>query len=380
MNMIKRIYIILGLLLITGAIFAQSGKYTLNGSISSTSHNGQPVYLQSLDYDHLTEAVNMDSATVVNGKFTFAGETPATPNIWVIAIEGKTPEEDIFAFFVAEPGNINMQITDKAVTTNGTDNNIKHEKMQQNLRSYYNQLSDLESEVKGRYASGNIDEETLKAMTITAQGLMTNMSETVFDYTKNNMQTGIGEFYFINYASQFTPAQMNELYKASRPSFQKKPDINTMMQKYVWSQEGVAIGSKFKGIELETPDGKKQNINDLIGKGKIILIDFWASWCAPCRKEMPELARFYTEQKNNGFEIIGISLDETSREWKTGIKAMNLTWPQFLSEGGWNGKAAQHYGITRIPQTFILDREGNIVAKDLRGIDMENKVKELLAQ
>ncbi|NDV69386.1 TlpA disulfide reductase family protein [Dysgonomonas sp. 25] len=378
--MTKKLNIILGLLLISGAILAQKGNYTLNGKLFDSSYDGSTVSLQSLDYKNLSDVNTIDTTSVSGGKFQFTEAAPNVPEIRIIAISNGNTEEDIFSFFIAEPATIEMQLTENSIVIQGGTYNTKHEALQQTLRGYYSRFSALEENAQKASEEGTLDEAMMQSLTATAQEIMSQMSETVFSYTKENMQNGIGEFYFINYASQFSIPQMTELYTASSPSFQKEAAISSIMQKYVWSQDGVAIGTKFNGITLENIDGKSQNISDYIGKGKVVLVDFWASWCMPCRKEMPELARFYSEQKDNGFELIGISLDDSAQDWKTAVSTMKMVWPQFLGDGGWNGKAAQQYGITRIPQTFILDRDGTIVARDLRGAQMEAKILELLAK
>ena len=115
-------------------------------------------------------------------------------------------------------------------------------------------------------------------------------------------------------------------------------------------------------------------------RGKILLIDFWASWCGPCRRENPHVRKVYEEFRDDGFEILGVSLDKSRDRWAGAVEKDGLTWPQVSDLGGWSNDAARLYGVSSIPATFILDREGKIVARNLRGEALREKVAELVAQ
>lgn len=114
-------------------------------------------------------------------------------------------------------------------------------------------------------------------------------------------------------------------------------------------------------------------------RGKVLLIDFWASWCGPCRRENPNVVAMYNEHKDAGFEILGVSLDKQHQPWVAAVAKDGLTWPQVSDLRGWQNAAAQQYGVRSIPATVLLDREGRIVARNLRGAALEAKVAELLA-
>jgi thiol-disulfide isomerase/thioredoxin len=115
-----------------------------------------------------------------------------------------------------------------------------------------------------------------------------------------------------------------------------------------------------------------------IVKGKYILIDFWASWCGPCRAEYPFLKKAYQQFKDKGFEIIGISLDEKKSDWLNAIKSNEFSWTELCDLKGRNNEIAVSYGIHAIPQSFLLDQNGRIIAKNLRGDDLIQKISELI--
>ena len=138
----------------------------------------------------------------------------------------------------------------------------------------------------------------------------------------------------------------------------------------------LAIGAEAPEIALPTPQGEVLKLSDL--RGKVVLIDFWASWCGPCRRENPNVVRVYDRYKNRGFEILGVSLDRSREPWLQAIAADGLTWKHVSDLRFWQSTAAQTYQIGSIPATILLDREGRILAKNLRGPALEAKLAEIL--
>lgn len=137
-----------------------------------------------------------------------------------------------------------------------------------------------------------------------------------------------------------------------------------------------AIGSKAPEIILPDSSGQPFALSSL--RGKVVLVDFWASWCGPCREENPNVLNAYNQFKDKGFEILGISLDEKRSSWIEAIYADKIHWIHLSELRGWESSAARSYGVSGIPAAFLLDREGNIIAKDLRGAALIEKLKEVL--
>lgn len=138
-----------------------------------------------------------------------------------------------------------------------------------------------------------------------------------------------------------------------------------------------AIGAEAPDFEGPTPEGETISLSSL--RGKVVLIDFWASWCGPCRRENPNVVKMYEAYKDKGFEILAVSLDKTRARWEQAIEADKLTWLHISDLRGWQSKYAKQYGVSSIPQTVLLDAEGKILARNLRGQALENKLHEIFS-
>jgi peroxiredoxin len=150
--------------------------------------------------------------------------------------------------------------------------------------------------------------------------------------------------------------------------------INDIGQKLEKTKH-LAVGQPAPEIELPNPDGKNIKLSSL--KGKIVLVDFWASWCKPCRIVNPSVVKLYNKYKNKGFEILGVSLDRDKDAWLKAIEQDKLTWLHISDLQFWQSKAAQTYQIQAIPATYLIDKEGKILAKDLREKALEDKLEEV---
>ena len=171
------------------------------------------------------------------------------------------------------------------------------------------------------------------------------------------------------WATNFLPAdkelatliEIGERFKKTRPNHpQVKPFLENIKR-----MKGVSIGSEAPEIALPSPTGEIKRLSDY--RGKYVLIDFWASWCGPCRRENPNVIKTYATYKDKGFEIFGVSLDQEKSAWIAAIQKDQLTWPHVSDLQYWNSVAAQAYQVSAIPMTYLVDPKGNIVAKGLRG-------------
>lgn len=143
-------------------------------------------------------------------------------------------------------------------------------------------------------------------------------------------------------------------------------------------QQTLTMGSVFPDFNEKDLAGQPLSVGAL--RGKVVLIDFWATWCPPCRAELPNVINAYQQHHNQGFEVIGVSLDESREKLKDFIAAQKMTWPQYFDGQGWGNKLASKYGIQSIPATILLDGEGKIIGRNLRGEELEQAVAKALGK
>ena len=141
-------------------------------------------------------------------------------------------------------------------------------------------------------------------------------------------------------------------------------------------QRSLVVGSKFPDFAQKDTAGKPLSVANY--KGKVVLVDFWATWCGPCVAELPNVLKTYEKYHGKGFEIVGISLDQDGAKLASFTKEKNMTWPQFFDGKGWGNELAVKYGVNSIPATYLLDAQGNIAAKDLRGDALEAQVAKMV--
>jgi peroxiredoxin len=200
------------------------------------------------------------------------------------------------------------------------------------------------------------------------------------DFVKNtalNQTKGFIPYFAISYGAIQSPdyklmQHAVNCAKAADPNSKYTQEIENKFTK----EASLMDGAVAPDIQLKSPEGNIIKLSSL--KGKVVLIDFWASWCGPCRRENPNVRRVYQRFKDKGFEIYGVSLDNDASRWKGAIAADQLEWLHVSDLMGWQSSAAQLYQVHSIPQTILLDREGRIIAKGLRGEQLEEKLAELL--
>ena len=147
------------------------------------------------------------------------------------------------------------------------------------------------------------------------------------------------------------------------------------LQKQVENKKSFMIGGQAPDFSQSSPEGEEVKLSDF--RGKILLVDFWASWCGPCRRENPHVVELYKKYKEQGFEILGVSLDNKKDRWTNAITSDKLEWQHVSDLKGWKNEVAKLYSVTSIPHTILLDQEGKIIARNLRGASLERKLEEL---
>ena len=219
--------------------------------------------------------------------------------------------------------------------------------------------------------SANISKETqgyIENIVASYQKQFNDKNAQIATASRNLMvehKSDLATLMFLDNFSQDKSLQ-TEIITALHEAYPEHPLVIERYNKINNPQFRTAEGSIAPELEFSDPDGKVRKLSDL--RGKVVLIDFWASWCGPCRRENPHVVAMYAKYHDRGFEVFSVSLDNNKDKWKEAIAKDNLSWPNHVSDlKGWGSAAAKLYGVSSIPSTFLVDKDGRIIAKGLRG-------------
>ena len=294
----------------------------------------------------------IDSTVVANGVAKFQGNI-ANPVMATVSMEGSR-----LGTLVLEPGQINVDVKARKIT--GTPINDYVDNWESQINDLQNQAKSLPRDSSFEHKSQELYNKYLA------------LNKKAFDDNANN---AFGYYLFLQECYDSDLKGLDEKVK-QYPQFANGKRIAKLRSALV-NKEETSVGHKFKDFAV-TNDGKTQRLSDYVGKGKYTLVDFWASWCGPCRREMPNLVDAYAKYKGKNFEIVGVSLDQSADAWKESIKNLKITWPQMSDLKYWGSEGAQLYAVNSIPHTILIDGEGTIIARGLHGEGLQTKLAEVL--
>lgn len=348
-------------------------EFALTGKLPSAEYDGKQVYLQIID-ENTGDYVSVDTATVANSTFVFSGSAAEAPAIRFVSMEAlRRP-----AVFVLEADSIEMSFdTTYVATIKGSDLNDKYQAFVDKRNSIGEGMAAISKEEEAAKEAKKLTPELEAKLENSYDSVYNEIKAATFDFTKSNISNVLGQYVLLDRGVSFSAAQLKELL----PGLDAKLKANAKVQKLeqrLQALDATEIGKPFVDVKGATPAGETIALSDYAGKGKVVLVDFWASWCPPCRAEMPTVVEAYKKYKAKGFEIVGISLDDDKAAWEKGIKDLNITWPQMSDLKGWKTELGAAYAVNSIPHTLLLDKDGKIIEKDLRGDALLKKLAEIL--
>lgn len=341
--------------------------YTLNGT-GKGLQDGDTLYLYQIGED---DFLPVDTTVVANGKFQFTGAADSLDGIRYVV---KSIEEEPVAMFFAEKGNITLELLEgRNAKVSGTPANDAYQ-------AFNEENKKIEEEFSKKYSQLSDTTLTEEAKNVLTESLKTDMQKTTdffYETIEKNLNNGFG-FYLLETAAPGLEAEkLLPLIEKLPAKYANTPMIKELKEG-AQKRLAASVGKKFIDFTSTTPDGASMKLSDVIAKNKYTLLDFWASWCGPCMQEMPNVVKVYNTYKSKGLEIVGLSLDADADAWKKAIKEQKATWVHLSDLTGWDAPAVASYGVQGIPATFLIDQEGTIVAKNLRGAELEAKIAELL--
>jgi peroxiredoxin len=334
--------------------------------------DGKKDQMVYLSYFNGEKWIHKDSAFSKNYEADFQGKIEL-PEVWRVRVEDSNESFPIFLENSSVKMKINMQ--SKEVNVSGSKSHESLKDFEALMLPYDNKLDSISTLYYT--ARDNKDEVTMEKMDalymtedsiriVAIKGSVISQKETIMG------------LYILNKYLLYTLSvdEIMELHSAVSINFDQSIYYK-IIQNYVSILQQTAIGSEALDFTQLTPEGNSVSLSDF--RGKYVLIDFWASWCGPCRKENPNVVNVYNKYHNDGFEVLGVSLDQNKENWLKAIESDGLVWTQVSDLKGWSNEVANQYGIKSIPSSLLIDPNGIIIGKNLNGAELEFAIKEIFS-
>ena len=318
---------------------------------------------------------NLNSALVKDGKFLMEGRAINYPEMVFLTTPGKRERA---SFFLE-----NSEITLTGHIDSLSKVKVTGSKTQDEFSTLLDQINPIVSVAQNnskaiQTALQNKDTAQVSRLRKEMGAVTIQIDNIQKEFIRNNPKSYVVPIIFSGLFNKMTLEENESIIKSLDPGVARTSMILSIIER-IEAQKVVSIGKKAPDFTLNDVNGVPVSLSSKIGS-KILLIDFWAAWCGPCRKENPNVVKVYEQYKEKGFDILGVSLDRNKEDWVKAIEKDNLPWTQVSDLLYWNSAAAKLYAVNSIPANFLRDEKGIIIAKNLRGDALLDKVKELLRE
>jgi thiol-disulfide isomerase/thioredoxin len=313
----------------------------------------------------------LDSTTIKNGKYVFKGKQKQPVKRMVVAqvADGYIGSSD----FILENTAITVNVlkNNSCVFNGGPENDLwksyneENDKANKKIEPQWLIARDTtKTETERKIAAANFADWEKGRIAYHAQ------------YILDHIPSAVSSILFEKVHANFDAPTMDKILAKMKAMCPEDEVYKTVLNEYEQAKK-TAVGKPYIDLVMNSPDGKLVKLSDFVGKNKVTMIDFWASWCGPCRRSMPDLVRVYNKYKDKGFAIVGVSLDNDAGAWKAAIEKMGMTWAQMSDLKGWQSEGAALYNVKAIPATVFIDQSGNIMGRELN-VDLETMLSEVL--
>ena len=370
-NLMKKLLLVFIIAITIVACSTSSDGYTLNGKITGELIDSTKIYLKAIDSTN--RLIDIDTTMSSNGTFKFTGDQ-STPSLNYIVIDGIRGNFPV----IIENGNISFSGQKDSLqfaTIAGTPQNEFFSNFLTEQRSMQSIAESMQRDL--RAARNSKDSATMNSLRDEFFELQEKSKQFSQDFIKENPSALISALLLQNLLrAKSLPATDVKTYYDALTEDIKATKPGKAIAKELANVLATEIGATAPSFSGPSPDGNTLALSDV--KGKLVLVDFWAAWCKPCRAENPNIVSVYNKYKEKGFNVIGVSLDRKSEDWLKAIEADGLAWNHISNLKYFNDPIAKMYNVNAIPAAFLLDENGVIVGKNLRGPALEQKVAEFL--
>ena len=331
-------------------------SYTIDGTVSDSTLNGNTVYLTDMASNTV-----LDSAVIADNKFQFTGKADTA---FIATLQSRPYRMHL----IVENGNISVEMGESDKLS-GTPLNDEMSTFMSAIDSLNNLFIAKQQEIVAKGLSG---EEAAAAWNEVQAGLMGEANKVLSKYFDRNNNNAVGAWILANWG--LAPEQLDSVINLSGDVLKANPLVKEMLKQLEMLKK-TAVGQMFTDFTVEQPDGTKVSLSDYVGKGRYVLVDFWASWCGPCLREIPNIKELYDKYHDKGLDVLGVAVWDKPEDTQKAIEEMQVVWPQIIN--------AQHiptdlYGIQGIPHIILFAPDGTIAARDLREEAMKEKVTEVM--
>ena len=347
---------------------------TLLAAISLTSVSAQQYEIKGTAprgvlkvYLRNFESQQIDSTFVADGKFSFKGNAEGK-------IFGQVSAESARSLYLILDGNVTVDLAKG--TASGTPENDGLTAWSAKLEAPMSGLQAIQQQAQSMRREGTATEEAMRELSAKYDSVMSEVIGGLKQMCAENMQMKFPALYLGFYGTYLENEELIALSE-QQPAFLEVSLLHRL-NKAIKGWKNQKVGADVVDFAMADTTGVERHLTEFVGKGKYVLVDFWASWCGPCRQEMPEVKKIYEQYKDKGFDIVGVSLDNNKKAWVGAINKMELPWHHISDLKGWQCEGAAVYGINAIPATILFGPDGKVVAAGLRAHELAAKLAELL--
>lgn len=375
---LKRLLLLVSVTLCSINMVAQEGDCVVNARLKKAT----PADMLYVAYRNRPGSMKFDSVSLASGKAVMKIHIPYTQRAFAYVVKANTgfarlrPITETGLSFYAESGTITLDIAEnhKDVKRSGTQLNKDFQALSDVVMPF--KLKEVEMEKEFTAAKDAKDDAKMKELQQRYQAMDKEKKEAEKNFAMTHPDSQISLEWMVQTIDLSNNKSEAQAMFSKLSQRLRDTDAGKRYAMKIQTTQSIEVGGVAPDFTAKTPKGGEISLKSY--RGKYVLVDFWASWCAPCRRENPNVVKAYSKYKSDKFDILGVSLDQDKTAWENAIAKDGLGWNQVSDLMGWQSTLALSYAVRSIPANFLIDPQGKIIARDLRGDDLEKKLNEVL--